>query len=161
MFINYFIDNSSEATSDPYRVSLLRKNRFFALMTGLGLLMIAAATLNFSLQFAPNADSVMEFYCGIGSALTAVSLIKLFLNRRLLRNESFLKKARLQYMDERNLALNSKSTQSAAGTVLIGCYLAMLIGGLYNMTIFWCFWSVIILFLFAYCIYFRYYQTKM
>lgn len=153
--------NSPEAAADAYRNSLRRKNHYYVMMAVLGLLMIAAAILNLTLHFAPDAMDTVDLYCIIGFTLIALSMAKLFQNRRLLRNEALFQKARLKNTDERNLAIYAKAIQGAAGTVVIGCYFAMLIGGFFNMTVFWCFWIVIMLFILAYCILWGYYNSKM
>lgn len=158
---NLITNHCSESTADAYRNTLLRKNRYFILLAVLGLLMVAAAMLNLTLHFAPDAMDIVDLYCIIGCTLIALSAAKLFQNRRLLHNEALFQKARLKNTDERNLAISAKAIQGAAGTVIIGCYFAMLIGGFFNMTVFWCFWIVIMLFGLAYCIFWGYYNAKM
>lgn len=161
MLINNFTNAASSSVSDDYSKVLRRKSTYFVLMAVLGILMIIAATLNLTLHFAPNSEDTLNLYYGMGTGLTAVSLIKLLQNRRLLHSEALLKKARLKNLDERNLALTAKAMQGAATTVVMGCYLAMLIGGFYNIVLFWCFWSVIMLYALGYCIFLGYYRTKM
>lgn len=157
----FFNDADDVKNEEGFRMYIKKKNRLFMLFAVLGLLMIAVAVSDSILQYASAKQHILDLYCGIGSGLFFVSLVKLVMHRRILHNSELCKAARLRHQDERNITIQAKAMQGAAVTVVMGSYVAMLIGGLFHMMIFWCFWLVIMVYMLAYFIFTGYYRSKM
>lgn len=57
----------------------------------------------------PINDFIAGFYLGFGGGVSAVGLVGLIINKRLLRNEEKFKKAEIEHNDERNQYIFSKT----------------------------------------------------
>lgn len=81
-------------------------------------------------------DFIAGFYLGFGGGVSAVGLVGLIINKRLLRNEEKFKKAEIEHNDERNQYIFSKTFTISSCINLTAIYLAMVVAGFINLTVF-------------------------
>ncbi|GEM_PF-1962628 len=84
----------------------------------------------------PINDFIAGFYLGFGGGVSAVGLVGLIINKRLLRNEEKFKKAEIEHNDERNQYIFSKTFTISSCISLTAIYLAMVVAGFINLTVF-------------------------
>lgn len=87
-------------------------------------------------KIRPNNDFINGFYLGFGGGVSAVGLVGLIINKRLLRNEEKFKKAEIEYNDERNRYIFSRTFTIATCICLTIIYLAMIAAGFINLIVF-------------------------
>ncbi|MCH1982119.1 hypothetical protein MCG98_06015 [Ruminococcus sp. OA3] len=106
-------------------------------------------------------DFVSGVYVGLGAALIAGSAVKLLHGRKLLHDEKALQDERRKNRDERSSMIAQKAMQYAGFTVLLLALPAMLIGSLFSIVVFWCFWAVIIILSAMYVGFYAYFNKKL
>ena len=96
---------SKATNNEEFRRQLKAKNKFMWLFIVLG---IFSAAVAYYCEFfgEMNVDDYMlGVYCGIGVGLVGAGVALLIRNKRLLKDEAKLKKARLEQTDERNVEI--------------------------------------------------------
>ncbi len=152
---------SSVKTNDDFRKVLQKKSRLMGILILLGFITILTVGAAAITGFLESDSYLCGLYLGLGCGLVFAGILKILQFRRISGNAELLKKERLKYTDERNHAISAKAVQTATIVVLILSYLAMLIGVCFNRMIFYCYWSIIMVFLIAYMICNKYYSRKM
>lgn len=148
-------------TNEEYRAVVEKRIRFFGLLILAGILTGAAAIINEYFTLFPADSWINGLYSGIGTGFVVAGLIKIMQLKKLLKDDSRLKEARLNSQDERNQLIAAKSIQAAADFVLIISYAAMIITSFYSRIVFYCFWFVAMLFMFSYLFFTKYYSRKL
>lgn len=117
--------------NEEYRKKLMAQNKYMWIILLVGLITAAAAFCMEFLTELPLDDFMLGVYSGVGVGLVAVSLVFQIRNRRLLKDEEKLKEARLQFTDERNVELASRSIKIATVALVAAIYVVFLIGGFF------------------------------
>ena len=154
--------SATKATNnEEYRKQIQTKNKY---MWGLIVLGIFSAAVAYYCEFfgKMNVDDYMlGVYCGIGVGLVGAGVALLIRNKRLLKDETKLKEARLQATDERNVEIGMRAQKIAAIVLLVAIYLVFLIGGVYNPILSKVMSCLICLFIVAYAIAWRVLNQRM
>ena len=152
---------SNIKTNDDFRKIIKRKHKTMQILILIGIIAMLAVIIA-SMSGLLDPDSYLcGFYLGQGVGLIFAGILKILQLKKISQNEELLKKERLKYTDERNRAIAGKAMQTSLFILLILAYIGMLAGVLYSRTIFYCYWSVIMAFLFIYIICRKYYNHKM
>ena len=152
---------SKATNNEEFRRQLKAKNKFMWLFIVLGI--FSAAVADYCEFFGKmNVDDYMlGVYCGIGVGLVGAGVALLIRNKRLLKDETKLKEARLQATDERNVEIGMRAQKIAAIVLLVAIYLVFLIGGVYDPILSKVMSCLICLFIVAYAIAWRVLNHKM
>ena len=119
-------------TDDDYRRVLLRRQRFFIGMLIIGIFTGAIAACAEFLEWDVTLSShTLGFYSGVGTGLSFGAIVLLVRLRRTLKNDEFLRKARIRETDERTQDINRRALAVAGYALLIAVYLICIIGGLF------------------------------
>ena len=152
---------SKATNNEEFRRQLKAKNKFMWLFIVLG---IFSAAVAYYCEFfgKMNVDDYMlGVYCGIGVGLVGAGVALLIHNKRLLKDETKLKEARLQATDERNVEIGMRAQKIAAIVLLVAIYLVFLIGGVYDPILSKVMSCLICLFIVAYAIAWRVLNQRM
>lgn len=152
---------SKATNNEEFRRQLKAKNKFMWLFIVLG---IFSAAVAYYCEFfgKMNVDDYMlGVYCGIGVGLVGAGVALLIRNKRLLKDETKLKEARLQATDERNVEIGMRAQKIAAIVLLVAIYLVFLIGGVYDPILSKVMSCLICLFIVAYAIAWRVLNQRM
>lgn len=142
--------NKKATNNEEYRAVVKSRIRFFVGWIILGIFTFAVAICNEIINFIPDNYWLNGLYTGLGSSMVAVGIIRIIRFKKLLKNEEQLKADRLRNTDERNIMISLQATRSAMLIVMVFCYIVLIISGFFSRTVFYCFWSVIMVFLFSY-----------
>ena len=123
---------SKATNNEEFRRQLKAKNKFMWLFIVLGIFPAAVAYYCEFLGEMNVDDYMLGVYCGIGVGLVGAGVALLIRNKRLLKDEAKLKKARLEQTDERNVEIGIHAQRIAAMVLLVAMYLVFLLGGLYE-----------------------------
>lgn len=148
-------------TNDEFREVLKRRKRIFQWMLVLAFLTSAIAAANEVFLFLGENSWVNGLYSGMGVGVGFVAVWKLFQTEKIMKSEELLKEERLKRQDERNRLIAGKAMQTAMTVGLILAYVIMMIAGLYNRIIFFCFWFILVLFFLLFRIFTIYYGKKL
>ena len=143
------LSNGNVKENQDYKEVIKRKRKVILVLLIFGVLTTLVAVGNEILNIVPVDGHISDLYAGIGVGLG-----------KLLKNEIALKEERLKNLDERNILISRMAAKSAAMVLIFCSYIAMLIGGLFSKVIFYCFWWVVMVFLFAYVFFSLYYRNK-
>ena len=154
--------SATKATNnEEYRKQIQTKNKY---MWGLILLGLITAVVAYYMEFSGKMkvdDYMLGVYCGLGVGLVASGIAFLIRNKRLLKDETKLKEARLQATDERNVEIGMRAQKIAAIVLLVAIYLVFLIGGVYDPILSKVMSCLICLFIVAYAISWRVLNQRM
>lgn len=146
------LNGSKAANNEEFRRQLQTKNKYMWFLIVLGIF-TAVVAYYFEFSGRMNVDDYMlGVYCGIGVGLVAAGAALLIRNKRLLKDETRLKEARLALSDERNVEIGNRAQRIATSVLLVAIYLVFLIGGLYYPILSKVMSCLICLFLLAYLI---------
>lgn len=153
-------------SNEEYREYLRRQNRIWVVLMIVGALLSALA---FGVEFLPQVkeynvvidDYILGVYAGAGSALFVVGLMKLLINRKLMKDEEKLTEKRREHGDERTREINQKAMQVAALIMIFAMYAISLIGGLFYPVLPKILFVLISVFLVAYVIVYRMLEKRM
>lgn len=156
-------------TNEEYSIIIQKRIPYLILIIVIGILTAAIATGNEIWGFISNIFfidnnnmALMDgFYTGLGTALAVMAGLIIIRYKKILKDESLMKKERLKVQDERNQLIAAKAVQSATFTVIICSYFIMLIVGFYSRIVLLCFWGVVMIFFVSYCLSVRYYKKKL
>ena len=123
---------SKATNNEEFRRQLKAKNKFMWLFIVLGIFSAAVAYYCEFFGKMKVDDYMLGVYCGIGVGLVGAGVALLIRNKRLLKDEAKLKKARLEQTDERNVEIGIHAQRIAAMVLLVAMYLVFLLGGLYE-----------------------------
>lgn len=160
MLVN-LLTNTKAATNEEYKKVIKQKIKVFIFIMILGIVTFAFAIINELTNIISKDDFMSGVYNGIGSGLIGFSIALIIKNKKLLKDDSALKKSRLYSQDERNIFIQQKAMRCASIIVLVFSYVGMLVAGLYSKAVFYCFWGVTMLFLFSYTIFIVYFNKKL
>lgn len=148
-------------TDRSYAKTVKRNQKIYVLLLVFGaLLMVLSVLIGKRMAGEHIPDFVSGVYAGLGAALLVSAAVKLLHGRKLLRDEETLQKERRKNRDERREAIAQKSMQYAGVTVLLLALPAMLIGSLFSIVVFWCFWAVIMILSALYVGFYAYFNKK-
>lgn len=154
--------SATKATNnEEYRKQIQTKNKY---MWGLILLGLITAVIAYYMEFSGKMkvdDYMLGVYCGLGVGLVASGIAFLIRNKRLLKDETKLKEARLQATDERNVEIGMRAQKIAAIVLLVAIYLVFLIGGVYDPILSKVMSCLICLFIVTYAIAWRVLNQRM
>lgn len=156
-----FMSATKATNNEEYRKQIQTKNKY---MWGLILLGLITAVIAYYMEFPSKMkvdDYMLGVYCGLGVGLVASGIAFLIRNKRLLKDETKLKEARLQATDERNVEIGMRAQKIAAIVLLVAIYLVFLIGGVYDPILSKVMSCLICLFIVAYAIAWRVLNHKM
>lgn len=152
---------TSARTNEEYKIVV--KNRI-KISVGIILIGIITAAVAVYAEFYTQTilkDHILGVYTGVGTGLAAGGLILLIKNIMMLKNEDKLKISRLSDTDERIQEIGNKAFRAATYVMLVVMYLVALIGGIFIPELIRALLLVISVFLFAYIVFYSYYNKKM
>lgn len=152
---------SKATNNEEFRRQLKAKNKFMWLFIVLGIFSAAVAYYCEFFGKMKVDDYMLGVYCGLGVGLVASGIAFLIRNKRLLKDETKLKEARLQATDERNVEIGMRAQKIAAIVLLVAIYLVFLIGGVYDPILSKVMSCLICLFIVAYAIAWRVLNQRM
>ena len=155
------IMNEASNGAENYKKSVKTRTKIYVVMMVLGLATAVLGYANEAYQFVKISDLMNGFYGGVGSALTAIGIIRIISNVRLLKDEEKLKKNRLQETDERNCAIRKKAVIVSGYLTIILAYLGMIVGGLFSVQVFYTCFVIAMFFLLTIVITSVIYSKKM
>ncbi|NLL75824.1 MAG: hypothetical protein GX235_01040 [Clostridiales bacterium] len=147
-------------SNEEFALILQKRIRIFYWLITAGGITAAIALCNELFWHIGENSWLNGVYTGVGSGLIFAAIISIIKNKKVLKDEALLKEERLRTQDERNRTISAKAMQSATFALFILSYIALLIGGFFSRTIFYCFWWIVIIFTFSYLIFRKYYSYK-
>lgn len=147
-------------TNEEYREVVKRRMRINLLMALAGFLTVAAAAAFKQLVKGLN-DYMDGIYVGIGSGLLFASIVLWLKNRAILKDEGKLKESRLINSDERLKEISNKAFRTASFILIIVLYAVALVGGVFYPVLVEILSLLVSVFVLAYIIAYRYYNTRM
>ncbi|MDD3206333.1 MAG: hypothetical protein PHS74_11475 [Lachnospiraceae bacterium] len=148
-------------TDDDYRAYLNKKKPVYAVLFLAGIITILITQLAQFVWKVELMDYMHGFYTGIGVGLLVIAIFLYARNRRTLGSPERLRKERIKNTDERNLKIGQKSRMIALAALLVGIYVAMLIGGLWYPILTKVLAGLVYLFLISYCIAYKVLSGRM
>lgn len=138
MLLRLFL-NGSAAGLAAYRRLLQRYRKFACLLMALGLLTVALALWGVPrlLAGSPRQDFFSGFYSGVGCGMTLAAAVWYVRLRRLLADETALKRAFTRDNDERNRQIAARALLSAGVALVCLLYVGLLVAGLFYPVLFW------------------------
>ncbi|GEM_PF-741048 len=129
---------------EDYR-KILRKRKILCLVFGILLLPLAIATLYlfYSMDSAIKGSDIVEFFGGVlnglraGLGITIVMLlfVKAIQYHKALKNDTEIKNLYIEEHDERNIALNEKSSKISFNVIFLAIFISCVITGFINSTV--------------------------
>ena len=130
--------NRKAQTPEEFRRSLKSISHFCIFTVQLGLV-----TILFGLLAAPRlvaqarqGEFMSGFYTGLGSAVAVASAVSWFRIRKLLQDETALRREYIKATDERSRNVAALALQAAGIVTVIVLYLVLLVAGLFNPALF-------------------------
>lgn len=148
------------STNEEYKLVVKSKMKTLIFLGILGLLSIIICIVNEFFHFAGDNDWMNSIYSGFGGGLLLVSIIRYLQKKKLLKDEAALKADRIRNQDERNIMISSLAMRTACLSTIAVCYVVMLILGFISKELFFCFWSIIMLFMLFYLTFYKIYERK-
>ena len=133
--------------SCTFTKSSFEKNLFYFKVYGLGMFLVGLITLILSIVFKNNIidDFIDGFYSGTGVGFIVMGAILFFYSLLLPKNPEKYKKREIKYADERNQYIYTMSGNISFYISMLIIYIAAIVAGFYNLTIFVVLISIIIL----------------
>ena len=148
-------------TNEEYREYLKKKGKALCWIPIAGLFLAVLAILGeFVLDVAID-DYMLGIYSGFGTGLVIAGIALTIKNRRIMKDEEKLKKARLEMADERIREIGKSAFRMAAIIMIVAMYVIGLIGGLFYPILPNILFGMVCLFLVAYVISYKIYEKKM
>lgn len=144
-----YIDSMSK---DNYRKYIKRQIYIFSVLLVIGILTVGVALLAEYCWKVDAEEIILSGYLGIGLGLALASIFLIIRKSRLLKDESKLKKAKIEASDERNIQISIRAVRIAVAVLLIGMYFTILIGGLWYPVLMTALSLLVCVFVAAYCI---------
>ncbi|NLL80303.1 MAG: hypothetical protein GX234_11080 [Clostridiales bacterium] len=138
--------------NEEYRKMIQKRIRMWIWMIVAGIFTFAFAFMMQTYGKADAQEEMISLYEGFGVGLVGASIALIIKNKRLLKDEEKLRKARIAAADERNAEIAAKAMRIAMIVLLVGIYFVMLIGGLWHPELAWALSDLIGLFLIAYVV---------
>lgn len=120
------------SSNEEYKKHLKRRNFKLAGLFIIGVITCAVTILARFLGKVNIPEYIFSTYIGFGVGLMVASIVLLIKNKRLLKDEQKLKMARVESFDERNQKISTEAVMIALIVLMVGMYLAMLVGGLWQ-----------------------------
>lgn len=105
-------------------------------------------------------DYMQGFYMGVGSGITAGSVVLWLRYQAMLKNEKKLKENGIALLDERNKEISSAALWITALVMLTAAYIIALIGGIWSPEVTKCVISLFSLFIAVYFISYRFVSLR-
>lgn len=132
------------------RIKMRMRNMVVLIIAGILILLVGILA---EFYWEVDAESkLLGFYAGVGSGLAGAGTVLFFKFRSMLKDEKKIRQARIEATDERNVAINTKASNIALIVLLIGMYLIILVGGLWNYAIVLVMGSLVALYLVSWLI---------
>ena len=130
-------------TDEEFRRQLEARKRVTLASAVLG----AAAVLSGILMIFLMPDAEQTFflagvYCGVGAAAVVLSVKFLLKMKKMLRDESLLRRERIKAGDERNSEIGKKAVSASVTVFMFAMLAALLAAGFFSMEVFWTLWAV-------------------
>lgn len=148
-------------TNEEYLNHLKKGMKTSVLTLIVGISTIAIAVLNEVFGFVDDNSLVNGLYAGLGTGIVIGSIIGILKSKKVMKNETLLKKERLKKQDERNQLIADKALKAATATILLISYAAVLVAGFYSKVALFCFWFIAVVFGLSYQCFVMYYNKKM
>ncbi len=153
--------STTAATNEEYKKVLKGRNIRMIIMSGAGLLVMAAALAAEKNGNAALPDYILGVYCGAGTGIAIAGVLLLIRNLILMRNEDKLKQNRVENSDERLKEIGNCATRASVQVMLLGGTGAALIGGIYEPILVKALLFMLDLFILSYAAAFAYFKRKL
>jgi ABC-type transport system involved in multi-copper enzyme maturation permease subunit len=155
------IITSTTASDEEFREVLKARIYLFLSMILLGVITMVLSIIFSNGKYAYLTPFTNGIYSGFGGAILVIGIIFMIRTKKVLRNEKRLKETRLWEQDERNKLISQKTRSATAIILIILLYVGIIVSGIFNMTVFWTLWTVIMLYFFIFILFFVYYNKKL
>lgn len=147
--------------NEEYKEVIKKRMKLMVLLIIIGAI---TAAVGFGSEFCFNVtinEHMIGVYTGVGVGLFVAGLILWIKNKIVLGNEAKLKESRLGNTDERILEISNKAFRIATFAMIAAMYVVALIGGLFYPILVEVLLFIVCMFLVAYVIAYKYYNSKM
>lgn len=149
------------STNEEYKEYLRKKDKSMRWIIVVGLLLAALVFMGEYMWNIEVDDYILGVYAGLGCGLIVAGIVLSVKQRRIMKDEKRLKKARLEASDERIQEIAKSAFRMAAWIMIIAMYAISLIGGLWYPILTKILLVMVCVFVVAYWICYRIYERKM
>lgn len=153
--------STNAQTNEEYREIIKSRMWIWVSFTVLGCITLAAALFGSQLFQVGINGRMKAFYCGVGTGFVFGGIVMWIKGKRLLGDEEKLKEERLRDTDERQVEIGNKAVIASTKALLAALYLICCIGGLFYPIMLKILCGLVLVFVVAYTVSFRVYESKM
>ncbi len=161
MKIRGFFCGTTATTNEEYRKVLKRRNVWMLALIVAGALIAVMALVAENSKASVLPDYILGVYCGFGTGIAAAGIILFVRNLMLMKDESKLKKDRLENTDERLREIGSRAAMTAIKVMLLAGTVSGLIAGIYEPILIKALIFMLYVFFFSYIAAVAFYKKKM
>lgn len=147
-------------TDEEYKVVLKAKIKLYISMSLVGVITLVVAMLSIKGSTGHQSDFLSGVYTGTGSAILAVSIVRIIRTRGIVKNAAKIREKRLEAHDERNILVAQKAHFLSGSVVFILAYIGILSAGFFSMAVFWTLWAFVVIYLVLFLLIKIYYNKK-
>ena len=158
MFIRAMLQGAN--TDEEYRRKLEGRQKLSWVTMLMGIAAIIAGII--MLRVMPDSyrtGFLFGLYCGVGASVIVVDIISLIKVRRIMKDETLLRRERIKESDERKKEIARKAAATAMMVFVYILFAALIVSGFFSMEVFWTLWGSLIAY-FLIFIGFKTYYTK-
>lgn len=144
-----------------YAIKLRARRKGSVLSLLLGIATVAAAIFWVQNTISSQMVFLSGLFTGLGSVMIVASIITIVKISRLFKDERKLHQQRLKEGDERIHTIARQAGFVAGTVVILAEYLALLVSGFFNLTVFWTLWAAVIFHSGLIAVLTKYYKKKM
>lgn len=148
-------------SKDHYKKRIKRQLYILCGLFIIGILTVGIALLAEYCWKLQVEEAILSGYLGFGIGLALAGVLLSLQKIRLLKDETRLKKAKIEASDERNVQISIRATRIAVAVLLIGMYFGILIGGLWYPVLMTALSMLVCLFVAAYIVAYMIISKKM
>ncbi len=129
-------------TDEEFRRKLTARKRVILAGVLMGALAFASGILMLFIMPDTKQNSFLAgVYCGVGTAAIVIGGRALYKMRKMLKDESLLRKERIKEGDERAAEIGKQATVSGVQIYLFAMLAGLLVSGFFSMQVFWTLWG--------------------
>ncbi len=129
-------------TDEEFKKKLTARKRLLLAGVTMGILAIAAGIMMIFVMPDTEQNAFLAgVYCGAGTAAVVMGTAALYKMRKMLRDESLLRKERIKEGDERTSEIGKKATVFGVQIYLFAMLAGILVSGFFSMQVFWTLWG--------------------
>lgn len=148
------------SNNEEYKIYLKKMNRIMTVLFVIGVITLVTGLAALHIWNVAISEGTLYYYMGVGAGLMLGSAVVWMKNVRKMKDEKSLKKNRIEAADERNVQNRNAAVKAALIVLLIGMYLAMLIGALWYPVLKDILLFLVTLFIFSYVVAYRVISRK-